>query len=227
LPGLTVSGGYETLLGVFCLSVVSAQVCALSKLAPAPAAFQFQFCRQYELNSCCTVGHDSDIMGNFANLVDVGDNCDYRKRTKAIALHQYYCMACAPTQPSFTRAPTGNSTTPTVLICSDFAQNLWGDGHLYDGCGLRVTTITPICGAGFTECGDNIVIPGSTFASATAFMNAVTAYGFNNDNGNSAYNFLIVNQSQLNPGETCFNMAAGTSASLLITSIALIISWLM
>jgi len=184
-------------LFIFELSFVHCQICELSQLPPQPASFNFKFCRQYEENSCCLVGHDSDIMDSFTNLVDVGDNCNYRKRNKAVALHQWYCLGCHPDQPSFIR---GNNT---VLICEEYADNLWQNGTAYDACGLRVTNIH--CGAGFTECGDSIVVPSSAYGNVQTFMNSVAAYGFNPDSGNSVYNFIVVTPEELRAGEQCFN----------------------
>jgi len=97
------------------------------------------------------------------------------------------------------------------LICEEFANNLWGNGHRYDTCGLQTTIYTPFCGSGFPECGNNIVIPGEAYANVVEFMGNVTSYGFNQDSGWFSYTWLVVTPDQLLPGEMCFNTGSQIS----------------
>ena len=62
-----------------------------------------------------------------------------------------------------------------------------GNGHLYDGCGLRVTNID--CSGGFTNCGNSIVVPGEIYTSAEEFMNGIPSYGLNTDTGEFYFKF--------------------------------------
>jgi len=175
-------------------------ICTLSKVPAQPSRYPFHFCRQYENNACCLPSHDNDIIDTYATLVDSGENCPYSRRSKAIELHQLYCIGCHPNQPQMLREING---TPTVLICEAFASRLWGDGHLYDSCGLQTTIIQ--CGSGFQECGNNIVAPGEIYANVVEFLGNISTYGFNMDTGSTTYGWAVVTPDELLEGELCFN----------------------
>jgi len=187
---------------VFLPSAIS-DICALSGKQPASVKYEFNLCRQYESPSCCLTGHDDDIQDKFSDLVDVGIACPYHSKNFAPALQTFWCMGCSPDQPKFMRGKQ-------VLICAEFAEKLWGDGTLYDDCGLRL--VHNNCGSGFDECGDDIIVPSVYFnSSLIAFMNRVAPPGL------TSYTFISVTNDELGQNEKCFNEGNQQHVWLLLT----------
>eukprot|EP01118_Nematostelium_gracile_P019560 TRINITY_DN9100_c0_g1_i2.p1 TRINITY_DN9100_c0_g1~~TRINITY_DN9100_c0_g1_i2.p1 ORF type:complete len:233 (-),score=39.20 TRINITY_DN9100_c0_g1_i2:74-706(-) len=190
---------------LFSILVEAQDTCLLTGFEPRRAKYGFRLCRQYNDNTCCVTGMDADALEKFETLVDLGDSCPYRKRNSVVELNQWFCLACSPDQPKFMINET------TVRVCKDFAERLWeDDGKIYDGCGLRV--VNNVCGSGFDECGDDVVVPSTTYASVEDFMQAVKPPGMRDPE----FTFVVVDPNDLNDGEMCFNSAKTVSMSLFL-----------
>lgn len=103
-----------------------------------------------------------------------------------------------------------------IVVC-DKLQQVCGIGK----CSSPHCTVAD-CGAGFDECGDNIIVPGKEFQTAQDFMKGIPPPGF------EGYNFLVVSPDELEEGETCFNssqfLAPYLSTLLVACFIALLVS---
>jgi len=190
-------------------SVIAEQICSLSQQAPAAAKYQFQMCRRYENKACCVIGHDEDMENNFAALMDVGIDCPYIKRNKSPELYEFMCLGCDPNQPKFVRDGNAKGTNGTILVCQEFVNKLWGeDGSRYDACGVRISS--------------TVVIPSVLYSSAEEFLNAIP--NSMNTAPAATFYFKVVNASELQPGEVCFNEASKYGISMVLLLLFVIIA---
>eukprot|EP01119_Soliformovum_irregulare_P001972 TRINITY_DN1195_c0_g1_i1.p1 TRINITY_DN1195_c0_g1~~TRINITY_DN1195_c0_g1_i1.p1 ORF type:complete len:242 (-),score=31.34 TRINITY_DN1195_c0_g1_i1:46-726(-) len=204
------------LIGIIAISLIECSMaqepdplrtlCYHSTKAPAKPSFQFTFCKQYQEESCCLTGHDADIDGTFQTLVDVGSECPYRQKSEALYLRQWMCIGCSPNQFQYVNP----ENTSVMFVCDTFANKLWGqNGTAFDECGLRITVTQ--CGAGFSSCGDNVVVPSHVYKTPVDFLNNVHPANLYPD-----FSFEVVKQSDLPAGVLCFDgVYSGAPTSLM------------
>jgi len=184
-------------------------VCHVTQLPPASGAYTLETCGDYQDNACCSVGHDFDIGNDFQTLMSLGDSCPYALVSDSY-IAKWFCAGCDPNQPDYVYQAADQlaNATSMFLVCQSFADNVWGDGTKYDGCGLRLAD-------------GNVHIPSVMFNNASSFINTVMPPYL--DDG--SFTFVIVEESSVEQiygsGVRCFGGSSGASVAFFSVSLIL------
>jgi len=211
-------------LSLFYLSIVNGQfqlpnygsfgnatgICQITGLPPAKNKFYYSFCNQYQGLSCCSLGQEEDIEAGWYQLTDVGTHCPYKNKGSVYPLFQWICMACDPYVPTYQEP--GDACV--IRVCQSFIDKLWGDGTLYDDCGLRVAVRGPegTCSSydpAQFSCGLSVQIPSTTFPNATSFMTTVAPYLIGP--ADAGCSFIVYNGT-----EPCFDPASSLQSNVFL-----------
>lgn len=153
------------------------------------------FCKWYSSKSCCVPQQNDEISEHFDNILNLGRGC-LRTNKEYDELRQWYCVTCSDKQAKYLRPiiKADASKEMELYVCEEFADKLFPKDkdkrmEKYDDCGLMFdpTDFGGECNiaeeedgtGGFTpggsdpfQCGDDLVLPGSAYDNATAFMMA-------------------------------------------------------
>jgi len=209
---------------------------------PHKSPYAFKYCRQYEMDGCCSTGHDFDIGTNWQQITNVGQECPYNRWQNKPELQQFSCSGCSPNQPKYVRFyppyhPEANRTfngQPMApiryFVCQDFVNRLLGpDMSRYDDCGLRLLNTNDFNNNG------NVITISKYFSNdvigQTSFLNSFIPSGFDNAPVGFAI-YIWTNQTAPNDPNTgvslydaiqgptdaryCFNSASSLSSVLAV-----------